>query len=90
MNHCFKVFGVDSAFLDTYKIKYRETEEISSFIKDLESKFSYIIQKCFLTGLSGRTLNNEMILFAFCISDAENSVNYDFFFKFLTANQVSI
>jgi hypothetical protein len=24
MKHCFKVFGVDSAFLDTYKIKFRE------------------------------------------------------------------
>ena len=90
MNYCFKVFGVDTAFLDGYQIKYREKQMIGSIINNLNLpyKMKIMFKKCFLIGLSGRTLNNEMILFGFCICYAENIENYNFFFEFLTKNQV--
>ena len=91
MNHCFKIFGVDAAFLDGYQIKYREKRLISNFINSLPTNhLKLMFQKCFLIGISGRTLNNEMILFGFCISYAENSENYNYFFRFLTSNQVKV
>ena len=85
------MLGVDSAFLDSYHLNNNQKKELEKFMdglpdEDVRLKF----KQGYISGLSGRTYNNEMILFAISISYGERKDNYNFFFKFLLDSGVFI
>ena len=88
--HCFKVYGIDAAFLDGLAIKGKQRKELRKYVPTIPLQERIMFQKNFLSGISGRTLNNEMILYAVCISYNECSEDYDFLFDFLRENEVNI
>jgi len=88
INHCYKVVGVDSAFLGAIHIVGDQKNELSHFIEGIPMNLKIMFKRCHITGLSGRTLNNEMIVFAISIGYGETIENYNFLFKFLRDNEV--
>lgn len=89
IKHCYKVVGIDAAFLDTIGIDSKEKKLLQKmFPNDIPDDMEISFHKCVIIGLSGRTMNNEMILLGLTISYSENCESYDFFFKFLSDNKV--
>ena len=88
INYCYNVVGVDAAFLDA--IKVYKNSELNRFITGLPFDLNLIFKRAYLTAMSGRTLNNQMIIFALSITYSESIENYNFLFKFLKDNEVSI
>lgn len=87
--HCFQVVGVDAAFLDGYELKGdNELKELRELTDSLPEGLRIAFKKGFLSAISGRTLENKMILFAFCIGYSECIEDYSFLFKFLNDNKV--
>lgn len=87
--HCFKVYGVDSAFLDGLEIKGQQRLMLKKYVPGIPLYSRLMFKRYFLSAISGRTLNNEMIIFAISINDSECSSNYDFLFDFLKENEVN-
>lgn len=89
INSCFNVYGVDTAHLDGLDIKGYQRRVLSKYFRQLipdQSRLSF--KKMYISALSGRTLNNNMILFAISIGYSEGKDDYDFLFKFLRDNGV--
>lgn len=83
MKNCYKVYGIDSAFLDSIDIPKYQLPELQEICEGLPLDAKVMFQKGHLFALTGRTYNNEMIVFALCTNHGETIDNYDFFFKFL-------
>lgn len=81
---CFSVVGIDTAHMSTVKLG-RITEEKIHEICGLvvPPGGAYMLEKLVVTMVTGRTFNNEMIIFAFCIGYTENSADMFHFFQFL-------
>jgi hypothetical protein len=87
--HCFKVYGIDAAHISKFEIKCKQRHFLCKAIgKDFPKSARLRFSKCFIFALTGRTVNNEMILFGICIAECETMDNYDFFFQFLESNEV--
>ena len=87
--HCFKVYGIDAAHIAHYEIKNRQREYLKQLVILLPKLTRIAFKKCYIFALTGRTVNNEMILFGLCISYSESMENYEFFFQFLQENEVN-
>jgi len=88
IKYCYKAFGVDAAFTDEIGINGLHKKELQSFIEGIPD-CDVMFKRCFISGVSGRTMNNEMILFALCIGYSECIADYSFLFQFMTDNNVS-
>lgn len=83
IKHCYKIFGVDSAFLDGIEIPSNQIPELQAVVEGLPSDLRIMFQRGYITAITGRTFNNEMIVFAVCLNHGETIENYDFLFKFV-------
>jgi hypothetical protein len=89
IQHCFKVYAVDAAFLDSLEIKGLSKKILYEYISALRNVEGRIMfAKTFLSCVSGRTINNEMIIYAICIGYSECSDDYNFLFDFMKENEV--
>ena len=90
IDYCFQVYGVDAAFIDGLEIKGKERRLLRQFVPNLlQTTARIMFQKNFLCAISGRTLNNEMIIFAICIGYSECTDDYNFLFQFVKDNGVN-
>lgn len=87
--YCFKVYGIDAAHIGTHEVRAMERKILETLI-DWPFEMRIMFQKHFLFAVSGRTCNNEMILFAICIGLSECIADYEFFFQFLSDNGVTL
>jgi hypothetical protein len=88
IDHCFNVCGIDAAFLDVQTIEGNHRKNLKRIVEFLPKNLLLMFKRCFIIGLSGRTLNNKMILFAFSIVYSESKDSYNNFFDFLKNNGV--
>lgn len=80
--------GVDCAFIEAIGIEGRQKTQLQKFVEGISDDMRLMFKRCFISGVSGKTLNNDMILFAIAISYGELSDDYSFLFSFLTDNEV--
>ena len=57
--------------------------KLQEFVDGLSDEVDYTFKRCFISGISGRIFNNEMIVFAICIGYSECIEDYSFLFQFL-------
>jgi hypothetical protein len=91
LSACFNVVGIDTAHLGTIKLsnmKASQIEELCGYV--VGEGGGYLLEKLVVTMVAGRTFNNEMIVFAYCIGYTENSVDMHHFFRFLVESDFSI
>ena len=96
--HCKKMFprchpllGLDSAHLPVVKLKDVTTELLEKVKRgDLVGKSGFILKKSYLTFLTGRTMNNEMIVFGYMIHPAESVDDIKYFLKFMLDSGLNI
>jgi hypothetical protein len=86
--HCFKVVGIDAAFLDPLSVKGNQKRNLKEIFPELPDAVNIQFQQCFVIAVTGRTNNNEMILLALSICHSESKVNYKDLLKFLKDNGV--
>lgn len=91
LDDCYKVYGVDTAFLDSYYITDREKILlIQEYLPNAPIEKDLMFKPTYITAVSGRTLNNEMIIFSVCFSYSESIETYSFLFEFLSREGVII
>ena len=88
---CFPLLGLDSAHLPVVKLKGL-TEQLLEKIerKDLIGKEGFILKKASLTFLTGRTVNNEMIVLGYMIHPVECADDIEYFLQFMLDNGLNI
>jgi hypothetical protein len=87
--YCYKVYGIDAAHVETHEIRNRERKLLEELI-NWPQEMRIMFEKYFLFAVTGRTINNEMIIFALGIGQSECIEDYEFLFKFLTDNEVIV
>jgi len=83
--YCYKVLGVDASFCDSFPINGTQRKDLEKIVETLPFGIEVKFKQCCLIGLSGRTVNNEMIIFGFLVSYRETKEDYLFFFKFINS-----
>lgn len=86
---CFNVVGVDTAHMALVVVDGIQTFQLQEMLDrdDITDETRNVQSKLYLTIVSGRTTNNEMLIFAYCLGYAENANDVMFFFKFLKDNK---
>lgn len=87
--YCFKVYGIDAAHIQTHEIRKGERKDLEDLL-NWPPEMRIMFAKYFLFAVSGRTINNEMIIFALGIGHSECIEDYEFLFQFLTDNGVRL
>lgn len=84
LENSYEVLGVDAAHMKTELLKKLTTDEMVKLdLGDIDGSHGVMLKKSMLTFLTGRTLNNEMIVYGYMLGYSENSDNLRYFFQFL-------
>lgn len=83
IKNCYNIYGIDSAFLDGIEIPDSQIESIKEIVDGLPDDLRLMFQRGYISALTGRTYNNEMIIFAVCLNHGETTDNYDFLLDFV-------
>lgn len=87
----YNVVGIDAAHMKpTLLNKLTVNDRVKLGLEDMDGSYGVMLQKSMLTFLTGRTLNNEMIVYGYMLGYSENADNLNYFFKFLIDNGLNV
>ena len=89
--YCFPLLGLDTAHLPILKLKGITAELLEKIGRsDLVEGPGYVLRKMSLTFLTGRTANNEMIVFGYMIHHVECADDIKYFLMFMRDSGLDI
>lgn len=89
--YCFPLLGLDTAHLPILKLKGITADLLEKIGRsDLVEGPGYVLRKMSLTFLTGRTANNEMIVFGYMIHHVECADDIKYFLMFMRDSGLDI
>jgi len=83
----FNVIGLDAAHMGTIKLGHLTPAQLELVGReDLEGKEGFMLNKLYLTLVTGKTLNNEAIAYGYMLHHHESADDLFYFLKFLKDN----
>lgn len=78
----YNVVGIDAAHMKTELLTKLTAEDLVKLgLEDAERSYGVMLKKTMVTFLTGRTLNNEMIVYGYMLGYSENADNLHYFFQ---------